>query len=127
MITAFKKTLELLDFKLAKGGDSLQKEYPRGQVVTVNFDRQKIDYGNKIQIGERSVTNFSQKENLVVLECVDRLLMKGYQPEHILLQKRWKLGCPSKGGLADIFVRGCDEQTLLICHCWINRKKLLHT
>ena len=117
MITAFKKTLKLLNFKPAKGGDSLQKEYPRGQVVTVNFDRQKIDYGNKIQIGERSVTNFSQKENLVVLECVDRLLMKGYQPEHILLQKRWKLGRTGKSGIGDIVVRGRNEPTLLIIEC----------
>ena len=117
MIADFKKTLKLLGFKPGKDKDCLQKAYSVGQSVTVNFAQQKIDYGNKIQVDDRSVTNFSQPENLVVLECVDRLLVKGYQPEHILLQKRWPLGRTGKSGIADIIVRGRDGQTLLIIEC----------
>lgn len=36
--------------------------------------------------------NFSDNENFVVLECVTRLLDKGYRPKHIELEKARMLG-----------------------------------
>ena len=35
----------------------------------------------------KTTQNFSQAENWVVLECVDRLLEKGYKPQNIILEK----------------------------------------
>ena len=60
---------------------------------------------------------FRQAENIVVLECVHRLLAKGYKPEHIELEPKWKLGHGASGGRADILVRDNDGQVLLIIEC----------
>lgn len=63
----------------------------------------------------------------MVLECVDRLLSKGYYANHIELEPHWKLGHGTKGGYADIWVRtysdnafdGNDDDkiSLLIIEC----------
>ena len=47
-----------------------------------NNNRFEVDYGPDIQIEHRSITNLSKPENIVVLECVHRLLRKGYSPKH---------------------------------------------
>jgi type I restriction enzyme M protein len=39
----------------------------------------RITYGNKIKSDNKTTQNFSQPENFVVLECVNRLLEKGYR------------------------------------------------
>lgn len=80
-----------------------------------------------ITVGRETTSNFSEPENFVVLECVDRLLSKGYRAEHIELEPRWKLGHSNKSGYADIWVRtygegkviGTDEdkESLLIIEC----------
>lgn len=43
-----------------------------------------------------TTTNFSEPENFVVLECVNRLLDKGYRPENIELERTWTLGHEQK-------------------------------
>ncbi|HQN74006.1 MAG TPA: hypothetical protein PLB16_11370, partial [bacterium] len=53
--------------------------------IEVDFVKEKINYGDKIQAESKTTQNFSQKENFVVLECVDRLLTKGYKPQNIIL------------------------------------------
>jgi len=54
----------------------------------------------------------------VVLECVNRLLEKGYKPEDIILENSWKLGHKGKGFL-DIAVKRGDELFLMIeCKTW---------
>ncbi len=54
-------------------------------------------------IGHKSVQSFSRPENAVVLECVVRLLKKGYSPTNIELEKTWKSGHGHSGRL-DILV-----------------------
>ena len=49
-------------------------------------------------------TTFHQNESFVVFECVHRLLEKGYKPEHIELEPRWKTGHGASGGKADVLV-----------------------
>ena len=80
-----------------------------------------------ITIGRETTCNLLEPENLVVLECVDRLLAKDYSPFHIELEPAWKLGHSAKGGYADIWVRtfknggfdGSNEnkESLLIIEC----------
>lgn len=39
-----------------------------------------------ITVTRNTTSNFDEPESLVVLECVDRLLTKGYQPQHLELE-----------------------------------------
>lgn len=58
-----------------------------------------ISYGNKILVEHGGITNLSKRESLVQLECVCRLLKKGYKPENIELEKTYRLGHKDKGRL----------------------------
>lgn len=57
--------------------------------ITVDLKNEKIIYpedkGFKVNVA--TTTNFSEPENFVVLECVDRLFDKGYRPENIELER----------------------------------------
>lgn len=70
-----------------------------------------------MKITRKTTCNFSQPENFVVLECITRLMDKGYRPEHIELEKEWTLGHSDKGGFADILVKDADGKTLFIIEC----------
>lgn len=106
-----------------------QKSYKSSYVpLRIDVEAEHIYYSETgIKIGRNTTSNFSDPENAVVLECVDRLLDKGYQPRHIELEPSWHLGHSSKGGYADIWVRtfkdnafdGNDENidSLLIIEC----------
>lgn len=65
-----------------------------------------------MKITRKTTCNFSQPENFVVLECITRLMDKGYRPEHIELEKEWTLGHSDKSGFADILVKDTDGKTL---------------
>ena len=69
---------------------------------------------NGIKINERQTCNFNSNENFVVFECVNRLLAKGYKPEHIELEPKWKVGHGASGGRADILVSDHNKKPLLI-------------
>ena len=63
-----------------------------GYSINVNicendFSKSTIDYGSKILVSHKSVCNFSKPENFVQLECIIRLLSKGYKPNCIELEK----------------------------------------
>lgn len=123
-----RELLSLLGFE--NDGNVYTKRYP-------NIDESlKIDIkGNGyilykdcgITIGRETTCNLLEPENLVVLDCVDQLLCKGYSPFHIELEPTWKLGHSSKGGYADVWIRtyknggfeGADEdkESLLIIEC----------
>lgn len=65
-----------------------------------NVKNSKICYKDLgIKVCRETTSNFLQGENLVVLECVNRLLEKGYLPENIVLEKDWGLGHKTKGNL----------------------------
>ncbi len=102
------------------GTRSLQKYYKDFSCeIVVNFDSEKIVYPEDkgLTITHHTTCNFSNPENFVVLECVDRLLEKGYRPEHIELEKEWTLGHDAKGGRADICVTDEDGKMLFIVEC----------
>lgn len=56
-------------------------------------------------------------KNNFCFECVHRLLEKGYKPEHIELEPKWKLGRGASGGRADILVKDNFGKPLLIIEC----------
>lgn len=89
--------------------------------IQVDFSKEIIIYPPEIDTGANTTTNFSQNENFVVLECVCRLLEKGYKPCDIELEPLWKLGHSGKSGRADIWVRTIDQdgekKSLLIIEC----------
>lgn len=88
-------------------------------VLEVNFAKKEITYPEAagLVINERQTCNFDANENFVVLECVHRLLEKGYKPEHIELEPKWKLGRGASGGRADILIKDNDGRPLLIIEC----------
>lgn len=96
----FSKRLGLVELKVDFGKELIS--YPEAQGLSVN---------------ERQTCNLGANENFVVLECVHRLLEKGYKPEHIELEPKWKLGHGSSGGRADILIKGNHGKPLLLIEC----------
>ncbi|MGI9297296.1 MAG: N-6 DNA methylase [Gammaproteobacteria bacterium] len=106
-----------LGFK-PKADGGYAKTYADNYEIVVDVAGRKIRYGDEINRGDETTSNFSQPENFVVLECVNRLLEKGYRPADLTLEKKWPLGHTKKSGKADIVVRGRDsDKTLLIIEC----------
>ncbi len=116
--------LKTLDFSLKDGEKDIYiRRYPRAENYEIllylnktNFAASKIIYGNKINAGRNTTTNFTQPENFVVLECVNKLLEKGYSPESIYLEKDWKVGHKEKGAL-DILVLDNNGKAFLMIEC----------
>lgn len=110
------KVLECLGFE--KLGDIYSKHYDESNCdIKVDFANEKIEYPSNLDTGANTTTNFSQEENFVVLECVNRLLKKGYKPESIFLEKTWTLGHTGKSGRADITVYDKKNSVYLIIEC----------
>ena len=86
--------------------------------ISVDFKTEKIIYPKEIKKGDETTSNFSGPENFVVLECVNRLLEKGYKAKNIELEPRWRLGRESKkSGKADILVKDEQDNDYLIIEC----------
>ncbi len=85
-------------------------------LISVDVPNQRIDYGSKIKFDHSTTQNFSQAENWVVLECVCRLLEKGYSPECITLEKTWSSG-HGKSARLDICVSRTDGSDYLLIEC----------
>ena len=88
--------------------------------IEVDFIKNKIIYpvDKGLIVNERQTCNLSDNENFVVLECVHRLLLKGYKPSHIEIEKRWALGHSQKSGRADICVMNeTGNEVLAIIEC----------
>jgi len=81
--------------------------------MEIDFSKEKLIYPREI-VGRERNDSFDKPENFVVFECVNRLLEKGYRPEHIELEKEWHLGHNAKSGRADICVYN-EEKTEMLC------------
>ncbi|MFY7743531.1 MAG: N-6 DNA methylase [Flavobacterium sp.] len=92
------------------------KLFSDGYCIEIDFEKEIINYGNKIICESKTSQNFSQSENFVVLECVNRLLEKGYKPENITLEKTWNAGHGTSGRL-DICVTRDDGSEYLLIEC----------
>ncbi len=101
------------------------KVYPShdGYTIFVDFNQKTFTYdadtnpkNSNITVWEKTTSNFSKAENLVVLECVDRLLEKGYAPSNIELEKVYPSGRGHSGRL-DILVKAPDGTPFLMIEC----------
>lgn len=112
-----KKLIKELGF-LPKDGtvDIFIKKYPKNYSIDIDFNKSIIDYGSKIKSEIKTTQNFSQAENFVVLECVNRLLEKGYKPENIVLEKVWRTGHGTSGRL-DILVTRDNGSAFMMIEC----------
>ncbi len=88
-------------------------------ILKVDFKNEQIIYPEDkgLKVNERQTCNFSQNENFVVFECVHRLLEKGYKPEHLEIEPKWKVGRGASGGRADILVKNKEGHPLLLIEC----------
>lgn len=105
--------------------DVYYKKYSQhnNYIIRVNFNTQKIEYRendvkaeNGIQWGDLTTSNFENSENFVVLECVNRLLEKGYAPRNLYLEYKFPLGRNEKGKL-DILVLDNNGKAYLMIEC----------
>jgi len=116
-----KKLIKALGFKPKENtSETYHKKYSgcNNYEVEVDFNKKKINFGQLIKFENKTTQNFAQAENWVVLECVDRLLEKGYQPKDITLEKTWKTGHGTSGRL-DILVTQKNATYLMIeCKTW---------
>ena len=117
-----KEKLKMIGFIPQEGKrDVYIKKYDNNYVITVYYNSQdstlsKIDYGEIIEKQRYRKIHFKQKETLIVLECVNRLLSKGYKPENIELEKPWGLGLKD-GGYLDIWVKDESNNSFLMIDC----------
>jgi len=126
--------LKLLGFKNKDTKEAIFKKEYKSQKYTIKVDLHKgkngeifyrsddkttierIDDG-QIQRGDKTTSNFSEKENFVVLEVVNRLLEKGYHPNDIHLERRYPSGRGASGGKSDVCVYDREKKSLIIIEC----------
>lgn len=116
---SIKEILQVLKYVPKNGVNNVYiKKYPlhNNYSIEVDFNTQKINYGDKISIGNGTTSNFSKAENFIVLECVDRLLEKGYEPQNIELEKVYPSGHKHSGNL-DILVYDNEHKDYLMIEC----------
>ncbi len=118
----FPQVLELLGFE--KSGQIYSRRFEESDCeLKADLKNEQLIYPESkgLKVNERQTCNFSADENFVVFECVCRLLEKGYQPKHIELEPRWRLGRTAKSGRADIWIRKKSGEevvdSLLIIEC----------
>ena len=58
--------------------DNFVKKYSDSYQINIEAERQEINYGNNFRINNSTPTNLYEHKDFVVLECVNRLLEKGY-------------------------------------------------
>ncbi|MBP1561763.1 MAG: restriction endonuclease subunit S [Oscillospiraceae bacterium] len=124
-----KSIIKHIGFVAENGTDGIYiKKYinHNNYYIKVNFNTKKIEYRptdmietEGIQWGDSTTCNFDKSENFVVLECVNRLLDKGYPPKSITLEKKYPLGRTQKGKLDIIVTDSADNAYLMIeCKTW---------
>ena len=111
-----KKHITVLGFVPKNGTNGIYHKMYLDYAIEIDFDKQSINYGSGITADSKTTQNFSDAENFVVLECVDRLLTKGYKPQNIVLEKTWPSGHGTSGRL-DICVNREDGTPYMLIEC----------
>ena len=111
-----KKHITALGFVPKNGTNGIYHKIYVDYAIEIDFEKQSINYGSGIIAESKTTQNFSQPENFVVLECVDRLLTKGYKPQSIVLEKTWPSGHGTSGRL-DICVNREGATPYMLIEC----------
>ncbi len=91
-------------------------------LIRIKIDKKEvkkstIDYMSAgIVVWNKATSNLNKAENLVVLECVLRLLKKGYAANCIELERTWKSGGGTSGRL-DILVKDKEKKSYAMIEC----------
>ena len=117
-----KKHVTALGFVPKNGTTGIYHKIYVDYAIEIDFEKQSINYGSGITADSKTTQNFSDAENFVVLECVDRLLTKGYKPQNIVLEKTWPSGHGTSGRL-DICVNREDGTPYMLIECKTFGKK----
>ena len=117
-----KKLLSVLGFS-TEDSKIYSKTYEQaGITLSVNIPNGHFHYTEAdITIGRETTSNFSEPENFVVFECIDRLLTIGYKPEHIELEPAWKLGHTSSNSGEHGVVMESSGINMLMGNCLMAR------
>ena len=114
-----KELLKHLGF--TEDNNIFSKNFPSNNdaCLSVDFTKEEIIYPEDkgLIINERQTCNLKSPENFVVFECVHRLLEKGYNPKHIELEPKWKVGHGASGGRADILIKDNKGKAKIIIEC----------
>jgi len=112
-----KNLAQVIGFQAKENAKDLYiKKYKDGYAIEVDFEKQTFHFGGKIKIGKNDFQNITKPEDWVVLECVNRLLEKGYKPENISLEIVYPAGHGFSGRL-DICVTREDGSEYLLIEC----------
>ena len=111
-----KKHITALGFVPKNGTNGIYHKMYLDYAIEIDFEKQSINYGSAITADSKTTQNFSDAENFVVLECVDKLLTKGYKPQNIVLEKTWPSGHGTSGRL-DICVNREDGTPYMLIEC----------
>lgn len=111
-----KKHIIALGFVPKDGTNGIYHKIYVDYAIEIDFEKQSINYGSGITADSKTTQNFSDSENFVVLECVDRLLTKGYKPQNLVLEKTWPSGHGTSGRL-DICVNREDSTPYMLIEC----------
>lgn len=112
-----KDLINILGFTPKEGYlDIYSKKYPNGYSIHIDFNNHTIFYGGKIKVYDKDFQNITKPEDWVVLECVNKLLEKGYKPENIQLEKIYPAGHGFSGRL-DVCVTRDDGSEYLLIEC----------
>ncbi len=111
-----KELLELMHY--STNDDNIYvKSFEHSSSIMVDIKSEEIFYPNELKVNDKTTSNFEHPENFVVLECVTRLLEKGYLARNLELEPRWQLGRGASGGKADILVKDNNSHEFLIIEC----------
>ena len=111
-----KKHIIALGFVPKDGTNGIYHKIYVDYAIEIDIEKQSINYGGGITADSKTTQNFSDAENFVVLECVDRLLTKGYKPQNLILEKTWPSGHGTSGRL-DICVNREDGTPYMLIEC----------
>lgn len=111
-----KKHITALGFVPKNGTNGIYHKIYVDYAIEIDFEKQSINYGSGITADSKTTQKFSDAENFVVLECVDRLLTKGYKPQNLILEKTWPSGHGTSGRL-DICVNREDGTPYMLIEC----------
>jgi len=110
-----KTLLQQLNFK--EEDNNIYTVYINNISISVNFTTKQIVYPQILKFERETICNFSKNENFVVLECIVRLLNKGYLAENIYIEK----GAVGGHGLAtpwlDILITDMNKEPYLLIEC----------
>ena len=87
-------------------------------IIEVDLEKNTINFGSQIFFNDskNNIQKITKAEDLVVLECIDRLLTKGYKPSNIILEKVYPSGHGTSGRL-DILVNHDDGSAYMMIEC----------